>query len=97
MDPATLEQEYPAIYNNGLPNELADAFDALLEIRGRIRYYQWPVLCAYCGDAQHDFFSVPDEDWHKYVPESHWREVLCRPCYDHFVAVYHAAEEKAHA
>ena len=86
FDPNKLATSHPKIYQEGLPDELEDAFELLLKIRGRIRYYAWPVLCVYCGKYSRAFFNVPDEEWQKYIPPAQQRKVICRPCYDHIVA-----------
>lgn len=50
--------------------------------KGRIRFVEFPQLCARCGAHWPDFFMVPDRTWKKVVPKTHWEAILCRACFD---------------
>lgn len=56
----------------------------ILEKRGRIPYIIYPVMCVKCGVFQYheDLFSVPNEEWNKYIQPDMRGEVICKPCYD---------------
>lgn len=83
MNRDTLERDYPDMYRNG-PTEAQEVqWLYHLERTGRLRYFQWPVLCTYCGKQYPDFFHVPDEEWETVVPADHQDEVLCWDCYCH--------------
>jgi len=69
-------------YNHGLTDEQAEKWDDMLETKGRIPFVRIPVVCALCGQFYPDFFSVPDNEWDKYVIPELTSKVLCRTCYD---------------
>ena len=58
--------------------------DSMTAVRrkGRIRFIEFPQLCARCGVHWPDFFMVPDRTWKKVVPKTHWEAILCRACFD---------------
>lgn len=54
----------------------------------RIPYIQPLVYCGACGTTFPEFFSVPDEEWDKFVIPPLQDEVICRPCYDEMKALF---------
>lgn len=68
-------------YSNGLTNEQEEEFIKMCEEEGRIPWVQEPVLCALCGEVFPQMFSIPDEEWEKYVIPPLQKELLCHPCY----------------
>jgi hypothetical protein len=52
-----------------------------LEAKGRVPYIQYPNLCAKCGVLWPEMFSVPDEDWERYVEPRMRERMLCEACY----------------
>jgi len=73
---------------HGLTKEQGRRWDAMLRRKGLIPYTPNVMVCARCGRREPDFFSVPDRDWHKYVVPEYQKEVLCRPCYDHYKRLF---------
>ncbi len=71
------------IYENGLPEELEDKFEELLNAKGRVPYIQYPIVCSKCGELWPDLVMVPDDEWKKYIQADKRRLILCRDCYDH--------------
>ena len=70
------------IYENGLPDNLMEKWDSMLEEKGRIPYILYPIICARCGKLWPDFFMVPHEEWNYYIEPGKRDKVLCRSCYD---------------
>jgi len=70
------------IYENGLPDDLADKWEKILEEKGRVPYIQYPNICCKCGMLWPEMFSVSTEEWEKYVMIRERDKMLCRPCYD---------------
>lgn len=69
------------IYENGLTDELLEKWIEILIVKGRIPYISYPNLCARCGMLWPDMFSVPDEEWERYVEPRQRGKVLCWDCY----------------
>lgn len=69
------------IYENGLPDELADKWYKIVTARGRIPWIVYPCICAKCGILWPDFFSVPDQEWVHYVQPNMQKSILCIICY----------------
>ncbi len=42
--------------------------------------------CKACGRADKFDYTVPDEIWHKALPERLWNRVVCLSCFDDFAA-----------
>jgi len=53
----------------------------------RVPFVMYPQICARCGEMWPDEFTVPDEEWAKYVPWSMRECVLCRRCYKFVKAI----------
>lgn len=70
------------VYEHGLPDAQAEAWERLLEKKGRIPWIQYPNLCCRCGARWPDMFKVPDKEWERYVEPAMRHEMLCRTCYD---------------
>lgn len=73
----------PEIYAGGLPSNLQEKWEAVLEEKGRVPYMLYPVMCCRCAQLWPEFFKVPTEEWKRYVQKDRRHKVLCRPCYDH--------------
>ena len=71
----------PNIYSKGLTRKLGNEWLNILNKKGRIPYIQYPVICSKCGQLWPDFFSVPNEEWEKYVEPDMRDKVLCKKCY----------------
>lgn len=69
-------------YKHGLTGEQEEEFIKMCEEKGRIPWVQIPVLCALCGEIFPQMFSVPDEEWQKYVIPSLQHYLLCIICYE---------------
>jgi hypothetical protein len=39
----------------------------ILDDKGRIPFIMYPNLCAKCGTLWPEMFSVPDEEWERYI------------------------------
>jgi len=74
------------IYKNGLPDELEDKFDIMLEEKGRVPWIQYPNQCVKCGSLWPEMFHVSNEEWKYYVPLLKQNEMLCKSCYDQIKA-----------
>lgn len=70
------------IYEKGLTDELNDKWIKILNEKGRVPYIQYPNICKKCGVLWPKMFSVPTEEWEKYIMIRERKEMLCRPCYD---------------
>lgn len=81
----------PDIYSNGLPDELEERWKTLLNQKGRIPYIQYPVICAKCGELYPEFFTVPDEEWERYIQPNMRGKVLCKTCYEYIKDVIDTA------
>src|SRR5262249_17509173 len=57
------------------------AWESLLCEKGPIPFILYPNLCAKCGALWPEMFSVPDEEWERYVEPEMRREMLCEACY----------------
>jgi hypothetical protein len=77
-----MEYLSPEVYYHGLSQADTKRWIEILEKKGRYPYIQYPVLCSYCGELWPDFFSVPTEEWERYIQPNMQDAVICRPCYD---------------
>jgi hypothetical protein len=62
--------------------EELDAWQHVLEVKGRVPYIVYPNICCKCGKLWPYFFSVPNEEWRHYIQISMRDKILCRKCYD---------------
>jgi ferredoxin len=69
------------IYNKGLPEEQEKAWMGLLK-EVRVPWIDYPNICIKCGKLWPDLFSVPDDEWKRYIQKSEQNTVICRECYD---------------
>lgn len=53
----------------------------LLNEKGRVPYIVYPNMCARCGALWPEMFSVPDEEWKRYVEIGERDKMLCKSCY----------------
>lgn len=70
------------IYENGLSKEQEKEWINLLEKKGRIRWIKYPIICAKCGEVWPELFSVPSEEWQRYIQKSEQDKVICVNCYN---------------
>ena len=70
------------VFENGLRAEQIDEWDGVVTEKGRISYFYFPLICTHCGEVDTGFFMVPDEDWQSVVPENHWKDIICRECFE---------------
>ncbi len=77
------ETEYlpPHTYSHGLNGEQRIEWLKILKSQGRISWTQYPNICAKCGDLWPDMFTVPDEEWKRYVDPAIQEKILCWSCY----------------
>jgi hypothetical protein len=75
-------------YKHGLTEEQGKKWDKMLRRKGLIPYSPTMMVCARCGRRDPEFFNVPDKEWEHYVPPELQKEVLCRPCYDHYKKIF---------
>lgn len=68
-------------YVHGLTEDQEIEWLAILEEKGRVPFIVYPTLCARCGEVWPAMFSVPDEEWERYVEPSQRHKMLCRECY----------------
>lgn len=69
------------------------SFRASFLMGKRYPYIIIPIHCARCLEKWPDFFTVPDEEWTRYVPPDLRGKVLCGPCYDLIVQWYRDCNE----
>lgn len=81
------------VYNNGLSEEEEEKWQRILSVHGRVPWIKYPTICAKCGMVDPPLFSVPDEEWEKYVEPGKRRRVLCQECYDFIKHVIDQAQE----
>ena len=48
---------------------------------GEIPWIQIPNICRLCGELWPDMFSVPEEEWKKFIIPELQKEMLCFDCY----------------
>jgi hypothetical protein len=70
------------IYKNGLSKEQEKEWINLLEKKKRIRWIEYPNICAKCGEVWPELFSVPNEEWQRYIQKSEQDKVICINCYN---------------
>ena len=75
------------IYNNGLPPELEEKWEKMLNEKGRVPYIFYPNVCARCGELMPDLFSVSNQEWKHYIEISERNQVICRNCFDYIKEV----------
>jgi len=54
----------------------------------RIPYLLIPVKCGLCGEQWPKDFTVPNEEWKKYVIPTLQNKTLCRECYDELRKIF---------
>lgn len=70
-----------------------DKWQAAIEKKGRVPFVSYPHICARCGELWPDFFTVPNEEWERYIQPDMRRSILCRGCYDEIKALIDNAEK----
>jgi hypothetical protein len=68
-------------YSHGLTKKQCQEWERLLRAKGLIPFIVYPNLCAKCGTLWPEMFSVPNEEWERYVEPEMRREMLCKACY----------------
>jgi hypothetical protein len=53
-----------------------------LNLKGRVPYIEYPIVCARCGVLWPEFFRVPDTEWERYIQIDMRAQVICRSCFD---------------
>jgi hypothetical protein len=81
-------------YTHGLTPAQWHQWVDLLEDKGRVPYIQYPNVCAKCGVLWPDLFSVPTEEWNRYIQIDERDKVICRSCYNQIRTWIDAAAEK---
>lgn len=71
----------PDIYNNGLSEDLSGRWEQILREKGRVPYILYPNICGRCGQVWPEMFSVPNEEWQKYIQKDARNLILCPSCY----------------
>jgi hypothetical protein len=77
-----------------LTDEQEQAWSEYVDEKGRIPWIQYPNLCARCGALWPEFFSVPTEEWERYVEPRMRREILCEACFKQIKFWIDAAAEE---
>ena len=76
-------QGLPAtVYFRGLRDEQQSEWDRRVDEKGRVPWVYYPWTCCRCGRVNPEMFSVPDEEWERYVEPAQRDKILCRPCFD---------------
>ena len=75
-------KEYTHFYENGLTKAQEKEWINILEKKGRMPYIIYPNLCSRCGKLWPEMFSVPDEEWKKYIQPNQRRSIICKNCFD---------------
>lgn len=70
------------VYFQGLSGEQQAEWDRLLAEKGRVPWIHYPWTCCRCGRVNPEMFSVPDEEWDRYVEPAQRDNILCRRCFD---------------
>jgi hypothetical protein len=65
-----------------LTKEQEEQWERLLADKGRNSFIMYPNMCARCGALWPEMFSVPDEEWNRYIEIDNRHNMLCKPCYD---------------
>ncbi|MBI4671773.1 MAG: hypothetical protein HY741_08920 [Chloroflexi bacterium] len=73
----------PEIYKDGLTDEQAEKWEAMLNAKGRIPFILYPVICSKCGALWPAFFMVSDEEWAYYIQPDKRQTVVCAECYNY--------------
>lgn len=71
------------IYENGLPPDLEEKWENILNEKGRVPYIFYPNVCARCGKLMPDLFQVSNEEWEHYIEIGERKNVICRECYNY--------------
>jgi hypothetical protein len=58
------------------------------ELPFRIPYILTPNLCALCGEQWPELFTVPNEEWKKYVIPVLQHKTLCRDCFEQLKQIF---------
>lgn len=59
-----------------------DKWFEILEDKGRVPYIVYPNICAHCGKLWPEMFSVPDEEWEKYIQIDERHTIICKDCFN---------------
>jgi len=78
-----------------LANEDGEKFFRVVKAKGRIPWVQIPNLCRLCGEQWPEMFSVPSEEWKKYIIPALQDKMLCWLCYDRMKALFPNGWQKA--
>ena len=57
-------------------------WESALNLKGRVPYIEYPIVCAKCGVLWPEFFPVPDTEWERYIQIDMRDQVICRSCFD---------------
>jgi hypothetical protein len=71
----------PEVYKHGLPEDVAEQWDEMLEEKGRIPYIIYPCICARCGVLWPTGKMYPDWMWQRYVAPAMQDCILCDDCF----------------
>lgn len=95
-DRFTAETNYlpPEIYSEGIQGELWERWLGILYAKGRYPFIRYPTLCSFCGDPFPEFFTVPDEEWNRFVQPDKQEEVICKSCFDYIKHISSSSQPK---
>jgi hypothetical protein len=82
------------VYENGLPEDMLEKWEDMLEMKGLVPFIKYPIVCAYCGDLWPEFFSVSDEVWNHYIQISMRDKVLCFSCFEKIKLMIDSEEQR---
>ena len=62
-------------------------WEAALNLKGRVPYISYPLICAKCGALWPEFFRVPNLEWERYVQLNMREKIICRACFEYIKRV----------
>lgn len=75
------------IYHNGLPEDLQEKWNTILEEKGRVPYIHYPRFCARCGKKYPAMHMIPDWEWDRYIAPLMRDSLLCKECLEEIKAL----------
>lgn len=69
------------VYRDGVTEEENLKWLATITKKGRVPWVDIPQFCVLCGERSPEFFSVPNEEWERYVIPQLQSKILCTDCF----------------
>lgn len=70
------------LYEKGLSPTQELEWKRILDSKGRIPHVNEPNMCHLCSQKRPNVFTVPDQEWEKFIPPDLQDKIICRSCYD---------------